>query len=285
MELSIIYDKLRFEEKELHDKAVNKGISTHLIDAKPISFSTDISQSNSIKGDIFLQRCLSHFRGLYITSCLEYLNHQVINKYDVNEICGNKLRTSLILAKSKIPSPKTYFTFSAESFKELTNKLGFPLVLKPLVGSWGRGVFPIRNEETVNIIMEMREENDSAFSRIYYVQEMINRPPRDIRCIVAGDKVVASIYRYSAENEWRTNVARGGKAEVAPITKELEDIALKAASVVGGGILGVDLMEDEKRGLLVHEVNNTVEFRGAANVSEADIAGAIIDYATSIAKK
>jgi [lysine-biosynthesis-protein LysW]---L-2-aminoadipate ligase len=114
---------------------------------------------------------------------------------------------------------------------------------------------------------------------------MINRPPRDIRCIVVGEKIAASIYRYSAENEWRTNVARGGKAEVAPITKELEDIALKAARVVGGGILGVDLMEDEKRGLLVHEVNNTVEFRGAANVSEADIAGAMIDYALNIAKK
>src|ERR687890_1888306 len=285
MELSIIYDKLRFEEKELYDKATNRGITTHLIDAKPISFSTEINQTNPIKGDIFLQRCLSHYRGLYITDCLEFLRHKVINNYDVNEICGNKLRTSLILAKSKIPSPKTYFTFSAESFKELTNKLGFPLVLKPLVGSWGRGVFPIRNEETVNIIMETREENDSALSRIYYVQEMIKRPPRDIRCIVIGEKVVASIYRYSAENERRTNVARGGKAEVAPITKELEDIALKAASVVGGGILGVDLMEDEKRGLLVHEVNNTVEFRGAANVSDVDIAGAMIDYALSIAKK
>ena len=106
MELSIIYDKLRFEEKELYDKATNRGITTHLIDAKPISFSTEINQNNPIKGDIFLQRCLSHYRGLYITYCLEFLRHKVINNYDVNEICGNKLRTSLILAKSEIPSPK-----------------------------------------------------------------------------------------------------------------------------------------------------------------------------------
>lgn len=285
MELSIIYDKLRFEEKELHDKAVKKGIITHLINAKPISFSTDISQSNFIKGDIFLQRCLSHFRGLYITSCLEYLNYQVINKYDVNEICGNKLRTSLILAKAKIPSPKTYFTFSAESFKELTNKLGFPLVLKPLVGSWGRGVFPIRNEETVNIIMETREENDSALSRIYYVQEMIKRPPRDIRCIVAGDQIITAIYRYSAVGEWRTNVALGGHTGLTPITHELEEIVLKAATAVGGGILGVDVMEDENQGLVIHEINSNVEFRGASQVSQIDIANSMIEYVLSVFKK
>ena len=157
--------------------------------------------------------------------------------------------------------------------------------MKPIIGSWGRGVFPIRDEEVANMIIEMRKENDNPLSRIYYVQEMIKRPPRDLRCIVVGDKIVAAIYRYSVENEWRTNVSRGGKAELAPITNELEDIALRAAKSVGGGILGVDLMEDEKRGLLVHEVNNTVEFRGASNVSESDIAGAMIDYALTIAKK
>ena len=285
MELSIIYDKLRFEEKELYEKAKNKGITTNLVDAKPISFSTDINQSDIIKGDIFLQRCLSHYRGLYITYCLEFLRRKVINKYDVNEICGNKLRTSLILAKSEIPSPKTYFTFSAESFKELTNKLGFPLVLKPLVGSWGRGVFPIRNEETVNIIMEMREENDSALSRIYYVQEMIKRPPRDIRCIVAGDQIITAIYRYSAVNEWRTNVARGGHTELAPITKELEDLVIKASNAVGGGILGVDVMEDKNKGFVIHEINSNVEFRGASLVSHVDIANSMIEYILTVFKK
>jgi [lysine-biosynthesis-protein LysW]--L-2-aminoadipate ligase len=286
MELTIIYDKLRFEEKELYDKAINKGINTHLIDAKPISFSTDINQSDSIKGDIFLQRCLSHFRGLYITSCLEYLDYQVINKYDVNEICGNKLRTSLLLAKYKIPSPTTYFTFSAESFKELTHKLGFPLVLKPLIGSWGRGVFPIRNEETANIILEMREENDSALSRIYYVQEMIKRPPRDIRCIVAGDQIITAIYRYSAEGEWRTNVARGGHTGIAPITNELEDIVIKTATALGdGSILGIDVMEDANKGLVIHEINSNVEFRGASQVSKVNIANSIIEYIMSSFRK
>ncbi|MGC2425757.1 MAG: lysine biosynthesis protein LysX [Nitrososphaeraceae archaeon] len=285
VEVCVIYDKIRFEEKALYDKAKKKGLRAHIIDAKTITIDTESKRKALQLGDVILQRSISHFRGLYLTACLEFLGFLVINKFKVGETCGNKLITSLTLAKYQVPTPKTHFAFSAESAIEVISKIGFPLVLKPIVGSWGRGVFPLRDEEVANMIVEMREGDDSPLARIYYVQEMIKRPPRDLRCIVVGDKVIAAIYRYSAENEWRTNVARGGKAEVAPITNELEDIALKAAKAVGGGIVGIDLMEDEKRGLLVHEVNSTVEFRGASNVSDADIAGAIIDYALKIAKK
>jgi [lysine-biosynthesis-protein LysW]---L-2-aminoadipate ligase len=285
VEVCVIYDKIRFEEKALYDKAKKKGLIAHIIDAKTITIDTESKRKALQLGDVILQRSISHFRGLYLTACLEFLGFLVINKFKVGETCGNKLITSLTLAKYQVPTPKTHFAFSAESAIEVISKIGFPLVLKPIVGSWGRGVFPLRDEEVANMIVEMREGDDSPLARIYYVQEMIKRPPRDLRCIVVGDKVIAAIYRYSAENEWRTNVARGGKAEVAPITNELEDIALKAAKAVGGGIVGIDLMEDEKRGLLVHEVNSTVEFRGASNVSDTDIAGAIIDYALKIAKK
>lgn len=285
VEVCVVYDKVRFEEKALYDTAKKKGLGAQIIDAKKITINNASKRKTLQFGDVVLQRCISHFRGLYLTACLEFMGFMVINKFKVGETCGNKLITSLTLAKSNVPTPKTHFAFSAESAIEVINTIGFPVVLKPIIGSWGRGVFPIRDEEVANMIIEMRKENDNPLSRIYYVQEMIKRPPRDLRCIVVGDKIVAAIYRYSVENEWRTNVSRGGKAELAPITNELEDIALRAAKSVGGGILGVDLMEDEKRGLLVHEVNNTVEFRGASNVSESDIAGAMIDYALTIAKK
>jgi [lysine-biosynthesis-protein LysW]---L-2-aminoadipate ligase len=235
-------------------------------------------------GDVVLQRSISHFRGLYLTACLEFLGFKVINDFRVGEICGNKLITSLHLAKHQIPTPKTSFAFSADGAKNIMNYTGYPVVLKPIVGSWGRGVFPLRNEETANIIVEVREDDGAALSRIYYIQEMVDRPPRDLRCIVVGDKVVTAIYRYSAENEWRTNVARGGRAERATLTNEIEDIVIRAAKAVGGGVLGVDLMEDAKRGPLVHEINNTVEFRGAYNVSDVDIADSILEYAVQVAK-
>jgi [lysine-biosynthesis-protein LysW]---L-2-aminoadipate ligase len=285
VDIGIIFDKLRFEEKALYDSAIKRGLRARLIDAKNLTICTTSKKADLHFGDVVLQRSVSHFRGLYVTACLEFVGFRVINDFKVSQICGNKLVTSLQLVRNNISVPNTAFAFSSEGARNLMNELGYPVVLKPVVGSWGRGVFPIRDEETANMLLETREENGSALSRIYYVQEMINRPPRDLRCIVVGDSVVTAIYRYSSDNEWRTNVSRGGKAERATITRELEDIVLRAAKSVGGGVLGVDLMEDTHRGLLVNEVNNTVEFKGAQNVAEVDIADSIIQYAVNTAKK
>lgn len=285
VELCVIYDKVRFEEKSIYDKALKKGIKARMTDAKSITVTTDSKRKELSLGDVILQRSISHFRGLYLTACLEFLGFSVINGFRVGETCGNKLLTSLTLAKHNVPTPKTHFAFSAGAVMETIGRIGFPVVLKPIVGSWGRGVYPLRDNEVANMIVEMREENHNPLGRIYYIQEMIHRPPRDLRCIVVGDEIITAVYRYSAENEWRTNVARGGKTENAPITNELREIALRSAKAVGGGVLGVDLMEDKQRGLLVHEVNNTVEFRGASNVSTTDIASAIVDYSVSVVKR
>ena len=285
VEVSVICDKVRFEEKALYEKTQKKGINSKIVDAKTITVGTHSKKKDFLLGDVILQRSVSYYRGLYLTASLEYLGFKVINRFEVGQTCGNKLITSIKLAENKIPSPKTQFAFSAESGLETIKNNGFPLVLKPIVGSWGRGIYPLRDLETASMIIEMREEDDSPLSRIYYIQEMVDRPPRDIRCIVVGDQAVTAIYRYSSQSEWRTNVARGGKVELAPITKEIEDLALRAAKAVGGGILGVDMMEDKHHGLVVHEVNNTVEFRGAASVSNVDIPSEMIDYAVKLARK
>jgi [lysine-biosynthesis-protein LysW]--L-2-aminoadipate ligase len=285
VEVSILCDKVRFEEKALYEKTQSIGIKSKIVDAKTLSIGTCSKATDLQLGDVILQRSVSYYRGLYLTACLEFLGFKVINRFEVGQVCGNKLTTSIRLAENKIPTPKTQFAFSAESGLETIKNTGFPVVLKPVVGSWGRGIYPLRDLETASMIIEMREEDDSPLSRIYYIQEMVDRPSRDIRCIVIGDQVLTAIYRYSSQSEWRTNVALGGKVELAPITKEMEDLALRAAKAVGGGILGVDMMEDKNRGLVVHEVNNTVEFRGAASVSKADIPNQMIDYAVNIARK
>jgi [lysine-biosynthesis-protein LysW]--L-2-aminoadipate ligase len=285
VEVSILCDKVRFEEKALFEKTQSMGIKSKIVDAKTLTIGTHSKTKDFLLGDVILQRCVSYYRGLYLTACLEFLGLKVINRFEVAQICGNKLITSISLAENKIPTPKTQFAFSAESGLETIKKTGFPVVLKPVVGSWGRGIYPLRDFETARTIIEMREEDDSPLSRIYYIQDMVDRPPRDIRCIVIGDQVFTAIYRYSSQSEWRTNVALGGKVELAPITKEMENLALSAAEAVGGGILGVDMMEDKNRGLVVHEVNNTVEFRGAASVSKVDIPNQMIEYAVKQARK
>jgi [lysine-biosynthesis-protein LysW]--L-2-aminoadipate ligase len=283
--ICIIYDKLRFEEKKLYKDIQQKGCDAILVDGKSLIFDTESSKSDSRFGDIVLQRVISYNRGLHLTYCLEQIGLPVVNSFSVSEICGNKLITSLILKKNNVPTPKTTFAFSTESASECMKKLGYPLVVKPIIGSWGRGVYQIKDQSMAEMMLDSRQENENLFSRIYYLQELVDRPSRDIRCIVIGDQVVASVFRYSSENEWRTNVAVGGRTEVAPLTSELKEIVLKASNAVGGGILGVDLMEDKERGYLVHEVNNTVEFRGASAVSKSDIAGAMTDYLVKLSSK
>ena len=283
--ICIIYDKLRFEEKKIYNDIQQKGFDATLVDGKSLIFDTESSKSDSRFGDIILQRVISYNRGLHLTYCLEQIGLPVVNSFSVSEICGNKLITSLILKKNNVPTPKTTFAFSTESARECMKKLGYPLVVKPIIGSWGRGVYQIKDQSMADMMLDSRQENDNSFSRIYYFQELIDRPSRDIRCIVIGDQIVASVFRYSSENEWRTNVAVGGRTEMAPLTSELKEIVLKASNAVGGGILGVDLMEDKERGYLVHEVNNTVEFRGASAVCKSDIAGAMTDYLVKMSSK
>jgi [lysine-biosynthesis-protein LysW]--L-2-aminoadipate ligase len=285
VEVSILCDKVRFEEKALYEKTQSRGIDSKIVDSKTITIGTNSKRNDFSLGDVILQRSVSYYRGLYLTACLEFLGFKVINRFEVGQTCGNKLITSIKLEQNRIPTPKTQFAFSAESGLETIKKTGFPLVLKPIIGSWGRGIYPLRDLETAGMIIEMREEDNSPLSRIYYIQEMVDRPPRDIRCIIVGEQAIAAIYRYASEFEWRTNVARGGKVELAPLTNEMEDLAFRAAKAVGGGILGVDMMEHKDSGLVVHEVNNTVEFRGAATVSKADIPGEIVDYAVKQARK
>ena len=283
--ICLIYDKLRFEEKKIFSNIREKGFDATLVDGKSLTFDTESSKGASRFGDVVLQRLISYNRGLHLTYCLEHTGLPVVNSFKVSEICGNKLITSLILKKNNVPTPKTTFAVSTESARECMKKLGYPLVVKPIIGSWGRGVYQIKDQSMAEMLLDSRQDNDNSFSRIYYFQESIDRPSRDIRCIVIGDQIAASVYRYSSDNEWRTNVAVGGRTEEAPLTSELQEIVLKASNAVGGGILGVDLMEDKERGYLVHEVNNTVEFRGASAVCKSDIAGAMTDYLVKMSTK
>lgn len=282
--ISIIFDRLRSEEKMLEKEAINLGHDAKLIDAKITQFDTDSKPENYDFGDTVLERCVSYFRGLHFTSCLEFMGIPVINKYDVASKCGNKMLGSLILKKHNIPTPKTYFSFTGEAAQKTIDEVGFPLVIKPVVGSWGRSVLPLKDQDTTDAILENRELTDGPFDRIFYLQELINRPPRDIRVITVGDRAIAGMYRKSTGG-FKTNIALGAEPEICKITNEIEDLCAKASKAVGGGILGVDLMEDEKRGLVIHEVNNTVEFKGLVKVAEKNIPKEMIDYAISCARK
>ena len=276
--ICIVFDRLRTEEKLLQKNAEELGYETSMIDAKITSFDTDSKPENFKFGDVVIERCVSYYRGLHFTACLEFMDIPVINKFDVANTCGNKMITSMLLKKNNIPTPKTYFSFSAEAALENFENVGYPLVIKPIIGSWGRSVMPVKDKDTAEAVIENRQVTDGPQDRIYYLQEMIDRPPRDIRVITVGDQAISAMYRKSSGG-FKTNIALGADPELCEITKEIEDLCEKTSKAVGGGILGIDLMEDKKRGLVVHEVNNTVEFKGLVKVSKKNIPKEMIDYA------
>ena len=282
--LTLLYDRIRWDEKELLNSARAKGLNVKEVDAKTTLFNLNETKPEEDYGDVVLQRCISHTRGTYASACLESKGILVVNRASVSETCGNKLWSTLALIRAGVPTPKTIIAFTPESALRAAEEIGYPVVLKPLVGSWGRMVVALRDREEAEAVIELRSQMNSALNQIFYVQEKVKRPPRDIRCVVVGDKVVAAVYRVAAPGEWRTNVARGGSTEPCPLTKEVEDIALKAAQAVGGGVLGVDMMESPS-GLLVHEVNSTVEFRGAQSATNTRIADEIVDYAVKLVRR
>jgi len=280
----IVFDRLRSEEKMLQKEALDLGCEISMIDAKITQINTDSKKEDYDLGEVVLERCVSYFRGLHFTASLEFMDVPTINSYHVADICGNKMLMTLRLKKHKVPTPKTYFSFSSESAFQNLEKVGYPLVIKPIIGSWGRGVMQLKDKDTAESILEIRDINDGSHDRIYYLQELVQRPPRDIRVITVGDEPIAAMYRKSSDG-FKTNIALGADPEICEITKELEDLAIKASKAMGGGILGIDMMEDEKNGLVVHEVNNTVEFKGLSRVAKKNIPKAMVEYALNCVRK
>ena len=272
----ILYDQLRWEEKSLIDAAKKKDIKLEVINCRenPIDLDKD---EFTYCDDIILQRCVSYYNNLHSTAAFEGLGAKMINSLYTAIMCGNKLFTHMELAKSGIAIPKAFCAFSNQSAMDILNKNGYPKVIKPVVGSWGRMVALLKDKEAAEAVIEDREHMYPLY-HVFYFEEFVKRPPRDIRCIVVGNKVVAAIYRYSGDNEWKTNMALGGKAEACKVTNEMEGLCLKVAKTLKGEILGVDLMESDENGLLVHEVNNTTEFKNTVRVTEIDIPSLIIDH-------
>jgi len=281
--LNVLFDHMRWEEKAIYNACEKKGVDFSLVDAEKIFFDLTSDRKPDAIGDVVVQRCVGHFRGMHATAALESYGVAVVNRYAVAELCGNKVLSTLAFRKNGIPTPRTYMAFTPDSTLNALQELGYPAMLKPVVGSWGRLVSLVNDSTSAVVAMEHREMMFPLY-QIYYAQEMIKRPPRDLRIFVIGDDVPVGIYRINETGDWRTNTARGGKVENCPITPEIRELALKAAASVGGGVFGVDMMEC-KEGLVVHEINSTVEFKNTVPATGVDIPGMIVDYAVREAKR
>lgn len=281
--IGLIYDQLRPDERLIIEAAKRNNIDLTLYDTNQLALEVTGENDGIELADVFLQRCVSYFRSIHVTATLESRGRPVVNSFKAASTCGNKLLASISLDRAKIPTPRTFLAFTEDASLKALEQLGYPAVLKPVVGSWGRLVALIKDVDSARSIIESREYLH-PIQQVYYIQEKIKRPERDIRCYVIGEQAVAAMYRHAPADDWRTNTARGGIAENLPVTSELEDLSVRAAQAVGGGVFGVDLMETES-GLVVHEVNHTTEFKNTVRVTGVDIPKLLLEYTQRQAKQ
>ncbi len=273
--ITLLYDRVRWEERQLHDRAAERGLTLDMVDVRELLFPIPTGTNGQ---DLALQRCVSHSRGIRAAQYLEAQGTSVVNSSRTSGLCSDKFATGLKLTAAGIPHPRTVEAFSVESAMRAAGALGYPIVMKPLNGSWGREVAVLSDERSLRSYLELKEGAGDPEDHVYYLQEFVRNPGRDIRSVCIGGEVAASIYRIAPEGEWRSNVALGGTAKPCQLDSDGSELVLKAASAVGGEIVGVDTLEGPG-GLVVHEVNSNVEFRGASTGTGVDIAGKMLDYA------
>lgn len=282
LKIGVLYSRVRVEEKWIFAALEKRGIDYDRLDDRAIHF--DLENPAPWKTyDAIIERSISYTSGLYALRILNAFDVATVNTAAVAEACGDKLTTSALLAKAGLPQPRNVVAFTPESALEALEELGYPAVVKPVVGSWGRLLAKINDRDAAEAIFEHKATLGSTQHQVFYVQEFINKPGRDIRAIVIGGRVLTAMYRKS--EHWITNTARGGEGELCPITPEIESICLKAAQAMGGGVLAIDLVEHPERGYLINEVNHTMEFHTMQPLSGIDVAGEIVEYAMSLAKE
>ncbi len=281
LKIGVLYSRVRVEEKWIFAAMEKRGLDYERLDDRAISF--DLANAAPWQTfDAVLERSISYTSGLYALRVLNSFGVPTVNTAMVAEICGDKLSTSAMLAKANVPQPRNVVAFTPEAALEAIESFGYPVVLKPVVGSWGRLLAKINDRDAAEAVLEHKSTLGSVQHSVFYIQEFIRKPGRDIRAIVVGDRVLTAIYRKS--EHWITNTARGGEGEICPITPEIEKICLDATAAVGGGILAVDLIEHPERGYLVNEINHTMEFHTAQPISGVDIADEIVQYVMRAAK-
>ena len=277
--ITALYDTIRLEEKLLIESAKKNDINLEMVDCKKLF--VDLNDNKNFDGPV-LQRCVSYYRNLHSTAAIEGQGTKVVNCLNTGIFAGNKLFTHMLLQKAGVPTPDATVAFSKDSALEALDKNGFPKIIKPTVGSWGRMVSKINDMDSAEGIIDGREAM-YPIHQVHFLEEFVERPPRDIRVIVIGDNVAAGIYRNSGDGNWKTNTHLGGSAETCEITNEIEDICIKAKDAVYGDIVGIDLMESNDKGMVVHEINNTTEFRNVVRVTGVDIPKLMLEYVKELA--
>ncbi len=273
--VGFLHSLIRKEEKLLIGE-FNKRRNVNLVMLDDRQLRFDLKHRPQV--DVIVERSINHSRALHALRLYQGLGVPCVNRYDVSLTCGDKILTAVALQERGVAQPDLRIAFTVESALEAIEELGYPVVLKPAVGSWGRLLSRVNDRDAAETILEHKAVLGSYHHSIFFIQKYIEKKGRDIRAFVVGDDCIAAIYRSSAH--WITNTARGATASCCPVTPKLGEICLNAAQAVGGGVLAIDLFESDD-GYLVNEVNYTMEFRNSIDTTGIHIPGKVVDYVLS----
>ncbi len=279
MRIAMLCSRIRIEEKLLLQELARRGVDFERLDDGELVF--DLA-ATTLPYDLVLERSISFGRSLYALQALEARGVQCVNRAAVVATCGDKFRTTEALVRAAVPTPRTLLAFTPATALQAIETLGYPVVIKPVVGSWGRMVARVNDRDSAEALLEHLDVLGGWQQHVYYIQEHINKPGRDIRAFVVGDEPICAIYRTS--DHWVTNTARGGRATNCSVEGAVGDVALRAAQAVGGGIVAVDLLETPDGALVVNEVNHTMEFRNSIDTTGVNIPARMVDYLLAVAR-
>ena len=278
MRVGFLHSLIRKDEKLLIAELRKRGdVELVFLDDRRLVFDLDARP----QVDVVLERSINHSRAMHALRLFEGVGTRCVNTYEVSRRCGDKILTAASLRESGVPQPDVRVAFTPESALTAIEELGYPAVLKPAVGSWGRLLSKINDRDAAETILEHKSILGSYHHSIFFVQQYVEKKGRDIRAFVVGDECIAAIYRTS--EHWITNTARGGRATNCPVTPAIADISLRAADAMGGGVLAVDLFEAEGE-LLVNEVNYTMEFKNSIDVTGVNIPERVVSYLAEVAR-
>jgi len=279
MKVGVMFARVRMEEKMIFEAFDQRGIDYDRIDVRDVRFDLQAMEKWH-SYDVILDRCISFSQALSAVQILESEGIPCVNSVQVSQICGDKQQTTSALVAAGVPTPRVVIAYTPEAALDAIEEMGYPVVLKPAVGSWGRLLAKVESRSAAEAIIEHKVTLGSYQHSIFYIQEYIDKPDRDIRTIVINDETVSAITRNS--EHWITNTARGGTAETYPLSEEADEISRAAARAMGGGILAVDLLETPDGRLLVNEVNHTMEFRGSISATGINIPAKIVKYVLQV---
>jgi [lysine-biosynthesis-protein LysW]--L-2-aminoadipate ligase len=281
MRIALLHSRIRVEEKQLVAALTRQGADVDLIDVRTVQLNLADPRAFQ-QYEAALCRCVSHSQSIALLQVLEAWGIPCVNSHDVVARCGDKLATSLALVDAGLPTPAVRLAVSAEAALAAMEEMGYPVVVKPTVGSWGRLLARINDRAAAEAILEHKALLGGPQHGIFYIQEYVDKPGRDLRTFVIGDRVVAGIARHA--DHWITNTARGATASALTITPEIDWLSKEAARAVGGGAVAVDLIERANGEPLINEVNATMEFRNSSAPTGVDIAAELAAFLLWVAE-